>query len=134
QGDLERAAPLFEEALALRQELGDKRGIAISFSGLADVGYDQADFDRAQTLYNVSLALYREVNDRGGIAVCLEGLARIAGAQRRPNRAARLFGAAEALREALGAPLPPAQRLVHDRCVAAACAATEQAAFLAALA
>jgi hypothetical protein len=39
----------------------------------------------------------------------------------RLERAARLFGAEEALREAIGFSLLPAQRAEHDRDVAAAC-------------
>ena len=41
------------------------------------------------------------------------------GAETHPDRAARLLGAVEALREAIGAPLPPAQRGEIDRVTAA---------------
>ena len=48
--------------------------------------------------------------DKSGIADCLDGLASVAGAREQPAIAARVFGAAQALRERIGAPLPPAGR------------------------
>jgi hypothetical protein len=59
----------------------------------------------------------------------LEGLAAVAVAQAQSERAARLFGAAEGLREAMGAPLPSADRAEHDRSVTAAHTALGKAAF-----
>ena len=66
-----------------------------------------------------------EVGDKGDIAECLEGMAGVAlrlGAgqacgQGQTERAARLLGTAEALREAIGAPLPSAHRADYERLV-----------------
>ena len=55
-----------------------------------------------------------------GCAECLERLARVACAQGQPERATRLCAAAAALREAIGAPLPPAERPHFDQTVATA--------------
>jgi hypothetical protein len=46
-----------------------------------------------------------------------------------PERTARLLGAAEALRAAIGLPLPPAERPDYERTVAAARAQLDEAAF-----
>jgi hypothetical protein len=72
----------------------------------------------------------------------MEGMAQAAAAeaagpvpgddQHRKQRAARLFGAAAALREAIGAPLPPVEHAAYDRSVAALRAALPEAAFAAA--
>ena len=62
----------------------------------------------------------KELEDKLRIVHCLEGLAGVGGKQGQGERAARLFGAAEALREAIGAPLPPVDRLEHERSVALA--------------
>jgi predicted ATPase/class 3 adenylate cyclase len=48
------------------------------------------------------------------IPECLEGLGKIAIAQSQPERGARLFGAAEAMREKMGTPIPPIQRGDYD--------------------
>ncbi len=59
----------------------------------------------------------------------MEGLARVAS---RAEQAARLFGAAAALRDAIGAPLPPSDQTDVDRGVAAARGAMGDEAFQAA--
>ena len=56
----------------------------------------------------------------------------MAGARGQPDRAARLGGAAEALRAALGVPLPPETRADHDQAVLAMRAALGKDAFAAA--
>jgi hypothetical protein len=76
------------------------------------------------------LAIWREVGDRGGIADSLEGLAQTCLRAAAPDRAARIWGAAERLRQEIGAPLPPGERPRHDHQVAVARAAiADDAAF-----
>jgi hypothetical protein len=67
-----------------------------------------------------------------GMASALEGLAGVAVAQGQSNRAARLCGAAEALREALHAPLSPAFRTHYDATLAGARAQLGDEQFMAA--
>jgi len=56
------------------------------------------------------------------------GMAGIA-ANRQPAHAARLLGAAEALRESAGVPLPPVHRVDYERDVALVRAALDEDAF-----
>ena len=79
-----------------------------------------------------SLRLRSELGDRMGVADSLGGLAQVAWQLGHHERAARLFGAAEALRERVGAPLTPGGRADYDRRVAATTAALGSAAFNAA--
>jgi hypothetical protein len=51
------------------------------------------------------------------VAESLEGLASLAAAGGKPERAVRLLGAAEALREAIGTPLPPSDRDAYETIV-----------------
>ena len=60
----------------------------------------------------------REVGDRWGIAFALEGVAAVEAAFGSWLHAARTWGAAERLREEIGAPLPPNERPRYDRRVA----------------
>jgi non-specific serine/threonine protein kinase len=129
QGDHAAARALHEESLAIRRELGHRWGIAVSLNNLGTVAWAQGDHAAARALYEESLAIKRELGDKKDLAECLEGLAKVAGAQGQPQRAARLLGAAEALREAIGAPLPPADRSDHERSVAAARAALGEEGF-----
>lgn len=62
-----------------------------------------------------SLKWYVEVGSRWDIADCLEIAAAAAMVRGDATEAARLFGAAEALRDALGTPLPPSERETYDR-------------------
>jgi hypothetical protein len=62
----------------------------------------------------------------------VEGLAAVASAQGQPERAVQLLAAAAALREAIGAPLSPADQAGYDRTIAALQATLEPDAFAAA--
>jgi predicted ATPase/DNA-binding XRE family transcriptional regulator len=133
QGDLRRARALLEESLALSRSKEHAWGIARTLASLGNVEYEAGEYARASRLYEESLELGgRRMGLKHTILVCLEGLARVAVAQGRMERAARLCGAAAALREDKGWPLPPAKRAEHDRTVAAAHAALGEAAFTAA--
>ncbi|HET7090142.1 MAG TPA: tetratricopeptide repeat protein [Anaerolineae bacterium] len=128
-GDYGRAVALLEESVPLLRELGDGVGVARALHGLGTVAYHQGHFAEATALLKDSLTVSRERGARLEIAQCLEGLASTARAQGQPERAARLFGAAEALRGAIGAPLPPADRAGHERDAAAVRAQLGKAAF-----
>jgi predicted ATPase/DNA-binding SARP family transcriptional activator len=119
EGDCETARSLYEESLTLCRTLGDKRGIAFSLQGMANVARLEGDHEEARALCQESLVIWRDLSDKRGIAECLETLAHIASAQKQAERAAQLLGAAEALREAIGSPLPPAERSDYDRSVSA---------------
>jgi non-specific serine/threonine protein kinase len=93
------------------------------------VAREQGDHARAAALLQESLALRRQAGHKRGIARCLEGLAGVGGARGHAERAARLYGAAAALRQAIGVPLPPTDRAVHERGLAAARARLGEAAF-----
>ncbi len=118
QGHYERAQSLYQESLAVCRELGDKDGIATSLGNLAAMALQQHNLVDARSLFVESLTLRRDLGDKEGIAECLEGLAGVAGAAgliqgnmiANGQDVARLYGAAEALREAIGAPMTPIER------------------------
>src|SRR6266851_3622558 len=122
-GDYARATELFAESLALGQRLEDARSVANNLSNLALMALYSADYPKASDLFVDSLAAFSDLGDRRGMAESLEGLAGVAGVQGRPEHAARLFGTAEALREAIGAPLLPHD---HSRYATTLAAAREQ--------
>jgi predicted ATPase len=133
QGNLRRATTLLEESLALSRGLENAWGIARTLASLGSVACEAGEYARASRLYEESLELGgRRMGLNHIILPCLEGLARVAVAQGRMERATRLCGAAAALREDTGWPLPPAKRTEHDRTVAAAREALGEEAFAAA--
>ncbi len=126
RGDYATARVLGEESLALCREVGGYYGIAQGLHDLGYFAYYQHDFVAAYTLYNESLVVSREMGAKWLIAACLEGLAAVIAAQDSGGTslagalwAARLCGAAEALREAVGAPIRPFMRSDYERMVAA---------------
>src|SRR5262249_782851 len=63
--------------------------------------------------------LGRDLGERRIIAQSLELLAHVGHVRGDEQRAARLLGAAEALRDSIGAPVPPADRPEYDQTLAA---------------
>jgi len=120
RGDFARALELQTESLSLKREVGDKRGIALCVNNLGDIARLRGDYAGAASLYGESLPLFRELGDKRNVTFCLEGLAEVACTEMEYERAARLFGAAVALREAIGAPLPAAERTDYKSHLAAA--------------
>ncbi len=74
QGDYAAARSLYEESLAIRRELEDKRGIAYSLNNLGIVALEQGDYAAARSLQEESLAIRRELGDKRGIAESLNNL------------------------------------------------------------
>jgi hypothetical protein len=122
QGDYVRATELHTQSLELAREMQDTLLLAWSLG----------DYARAAELHRESLPQYHALGDRWGTAECLEGLAWAACAQGEDaltradaaathcfTRAARLLGAAEVIRNAIGAPMAPSYRTAHDSVVAA---------------
>jgi hypothetical protein len=104
----------------------------LSLSHLGAGALDQGDYWTARALLRESLAICRELGGGLGIAQNLEWFAVVAAAQAQPERAARLLGAAEALREAKGALMQPADRARQERCIAAVRTALAEGEFVAA--
>jgi predicted ATPase/DNA-binding SARP family transcriptional activator len=134
QGDYATARSFCEESLAISRELGNECGAAWALVSLGEIARLQGNLDAAQAHTAESLTLFRESRHKTGTATCLRELAAVAAARGDDpagvRRAARLFGAAEALNEALGTPIPPSQRADHERSVAAVRAALSEEAFL----
>ncbi len=115
QGNYPHANALFSECLPLMRQLGDQTGIVQALTGMANVTYKQANLMHAAALHKEGLLIAQELDYKRGAAFALEGLASVATAQEQPDRGARLFGAAATLREAINAPLHPADRGEHER-------------------
>lgn len=130
-GDLDAAAEMLAENLAIRRELGDKLGIGSALYGQGLVALKREDTDAACALLTQSLTIFQELENRRGIAHALNALAYLAVALARPERAARLFGAAEAVREAIGSPLPPNERPDYEQNLAIVRAALGEETFAA---
>ncbi len=119
RGDLPRATALLEESLALFTGLSYERGMGLALHALGLVAWSRGAAARAAALLGESLALLRRRGPWTPLAVveALEALA-LATGEAQPARAARLLGAAAALRQGMGAPLPPVEHAAHERLLA----------------
>ena len=120
QGDVTRARALFEASLEIHRAMGSRQGTAESLAHLARAAASQGDTEASRDLYEEGLMLARELDNKLTIASCLEGLAGILLAQGEAVWAVRMWGAAKAVREAIGAPLPPIERAGYEQAVATA--------------
>ncbi|MGR6924281.1 BTAD domain-containing putative transcriptional regulator [[Actinomadura] parvosata] len=123
-GDLDTAERLFQQSLSWNRRLQADYGVP--FYGvtllLAELGFIaelRGDPVTARSLHLEGLAAAREVGDQRAIALAKEGLAGVAAAEGAYEEAMALLDEATALRESLGAPLPPAERGDVDRIAAA---------------
>ena len=62
QGDCAQAAALYEEALAIRRELGDMSSIATLLNNMGNLAQAQGNAERVRALQEESLA----IRERGG--------------------------------------------------------------------
>jgi predicted ATPase/class 3 adenylate cyclase len=120
QGDVVTARSRMEESLVLYREMEHREGMAEALSLLGKAEATLEDYTSARTLFEDSLAIAQEIGDKELIASGLEGLASVVAAQGEPEWATRLWGNAEALREAIGAPVQPVEQSDYDHAVAAA--------------
>jgi predicted ATPase len=109
QGNAASAHSLYTQSLQLFREINEKFGIAGTLADLGNLAREERDYPAAHSLYEQSLALFRDLQHNRGIARLLECFACCAAASLQPERALRLAGAAAALREAVGAPITPAE-------------------------
>ncbi len=114
QGD-PAASTLLEEALAIFEKLGDKLDVARCMHDLAAIAARQGDVSAARSRFATGLAFFRDLGDTRNLIKCLEGLGGVCAAEGNAQKAARLYGASEALRQALGTPLPTSYRADYER-------------------
>jgi adenylate cyclase len=127
QGDSDTARQILEESVAVRRALGDKWGIANSLSSLTNLLVHLGEYEGVQDMLDESLRINQELGDRAAIAYCLEDFASLAAGTGHPVRALRLAGAAAALREDIGGPLPDGEQAALDRTLEPARASLDEA-------
>jgi tetratricopeptide (TPR) repeat protein len=78
QSDPRVEARFHLEALAIRRELGDRRGVAGSLNNLGGVAIAQRELELARSLYEESLSIMREVGDPWDVSLVLVNLGVVA--------------------------------------------------------
>ncbi|GHO60558.1 LuxR C-terminal-related transcriptional regulator [Ktedonobacter robiniae] len=89
--------PLYQESIALFEEIRDVRGRAHPLVMLAEAERSQGNFARSQALFHETLLLERALGIRDNLALfALAGIGSLAARHGEQDRAARLLGAVQA--------------------------------------
>jgi len=115
RGELDQAHDYATRSLAVSRELRNKHGTAMALHNLGEIARARGEHSEATTRLNESLTLYHKIGSQVGIAMCLWGLAEVLHAQGEVVRALRVYGAAAAIRERVGAPVPQADLAAYER-------------------
>jgi predicted ATPase/transcriptional regulator with XRE-family HTH domain len=115
QGQVERAAKHYEEAIELFRVAGSEWGLRDMQAGLAAVRYLTGDFPEAAALYVESLQRSHALHFWAIVVSSLLGLAGVAVEAGQPEVGAGLLGATEGFAARLGATLFTRDDHVHDR-------------------
>jgi predicted ATPase/Tfp pilus assembly protein PilF len=113
-GDPDRALELFDECLAIEQELGDRLNMAMTLHNIGRATFNKGLYARTAEVYAQSLNIRVEFGDKLGCVKVIEDVAALAASRRDADCAVRLHSAAAALRQRLGAPVPPTDRDRHE--------------------
>jgi hypothetical protein len=111
---------LSQEGLLLARAVHNRKEITDALATAGHRAREQNHLAQALIYYHESLEHHQALDTTSGVAACLEGLAMVLLTSRQPTTGVRLWGAASALREARGTPLPPFDRQGHQRALAAA--------------
>src|SRR5829696_3502634 len=131
QGDAAAAWAYLQEGVAIAREIEDDWALALALRNLGIGAFRLGDYEQAVVQLRESLAVLRET----GNPLYMQNLELLAAAvsmRGEHERAAWLFGAAEALREAVGAFVLPLYRGEYERGVAAVRSGLDEVAFSAA--
>ena len=110
QGRFDEAEALLRKWLAHDRRLESDMAVALIVAELGFIAEQRGDAGTARALHLESLTAARKAADPRAVALALEGLAGAEALAGDHGEAARLLGAAAALREGAGAPLPPGER------------------------
>jgi hypothetical protein len=127
--DFEIAQALLAEAQLVSDRVGDSLTAAMTMGSRGWIAAQTGEPELAQRLCRRALGLFASLGSKGGTAFAMEGMAVAEVASGAPLRAISLLAAADALREAAGAPAWPAERLALDRVIEDARTAVGETAF-----
>jgi ATP/maltotriose-dependent transcriptional regulator MalT len=119
-GNLDRASQVLEEALRLHQEEGNVVGVANAQLSLATVSLRAGRAGEARDLLAGTFGYVVSVGDPEYLAQTLEAFASITAELGDHLRAARIAGAAEAVRQQAGMPIPEPNSVLLERFLAPA--------------
>jgi len=95
---------LYRQSLDIKEDLGDRAGIAKTLLQLGTLAKKTGEYVEARRLYQQSLEIKEELRDQRGIAITLHNLGRLAQAMGEYTEAQRLYHQSLRIREELDDP------------------------------
>jgi predicted ATPase/DNA-binding CsgD family transcriptional regulator len=117
RGDSEGALTHLSESLQLRKAVGDEQAIAWAECWLARVERARGNLSEARLLLEDGLSRAIKAHSRLYTAMGLEEFGKIVAEQNESVWAAQILGTAAALREAMGAPMPPVEEPEYEKAI-----------------
>ncbi|NET61961.1 MAG: tetratricopeptide repeat protein, partial [Symploca sp. SIO2E6] len=74
-GESSKALDFYQQSLAIKQEIGDRQGVANSLGSLGNFHFSQGNYDEAINSYQQSLAIFKKIGNRQGELASLTSLA-----------------------------------------------------------
>ncbi|MCX5557409.1 tetratricopeptide repeat protein [Streptomyces sp. NBC_00038] len=102
RGDYQQAEKRYRASLAIKEELGNRSGIASSYHQLGIIAQERGDYQQAEKRYRASLAILEELGNRSGIASSYHQLGIIAQERGDYQQAEKRYRASLAILEELG--------------------------------
>jgi tetratricopeptide (TPR) repeat protein/predicted Ser/Thr protein kinase len=101
----------YQDSIAIKREIGDKRGIAVSLNESAQVEDTMGQFAAAEASYKEALQIRRDIGDKKGIGDTLMDLAALYNDRGKPDEALSLY------KEALQIERERGDELAQSRCL-----------------
>jgi predicted ATPase/transcriptional regulator with XRE-family HTH domain len=117
QGKRRQACAFYEESIVLLREVGDRWELSAPLRNLGNLLIQEGNDQRARVLYRESLLCCQEMKGQWFLSRSLEDMALLLSRQGNLLQAATILGAAEALREQLGATVLPFSTQTYEQCL-----------------
>ncbi|MDV3351703.1 tetratricopeptide repeat protein [Leptothoe sp. LEGE 181152] len=102
QANYPEALELFQQSLAIRQDIGDRRGVGASLNNIGFIYDSQGDYPQALDYYQQALAIRQDIGDRRGEGTMLNNIGFIYSRQGDYPQALDYFQQALAIRQDIG--------------------------------
>jgi tetratricopeptide (TPR) repeat protein len=102
QGNIPRAIEYYAKSLKIKEELGNKKGIATSLLNLGAIFHSQGEHSKAEEYYRKSLKIQEEMKDKNGIAISLNNLGLVSQHQGNISEAIEYYEKSLKIQEELG--------------------------------
>ena len=102
QGRYEEAVKMYQESLKIKEEQGNKSGIALTGWGLGMIYAERGKYDKAIENYEKSLEIFEDLDEKKNIAGILHQLGVIHHTQGRYEEAEKLYQESLKIKEELG--------------------------------